>query len=168
MIPMTEPPAGPGTEAGAAVRFPLPPALFAAPLAAALAADRRLRRLALPGAGTAGLTRAGIAVTAAGSVLSAAGVGTVLSHRTTVVPHHPVTRLVTSGPYRISRNPMYAGQAVVVVGVGLWTGSWWPLGAALLGTLATTHLVIRPEEDYLGRRFGAEYTRYRSRVRRWL
>jgi protein-S-isoprenylcysteine O-methyltransferase Ste14 len=167
-IPPTEPPAGPVTEAGAAVRFPLPPVLFAAPLAAALAADRRMWRLPLPGAGTAGLIRAGIAVTAAGVALSAAGVVTVLRHRTTVVPHHPVNRLVTSGPYRISRNPMYTGHAVAVVGVGLWTGSWWPIGAALLSMLTTTHLVIAPEEEYLGRRFGAEYTRYRSQVRRWL
>ena len=63
---------------------------------------------------------------------------------------------------------MYAGQAVAVVGVGLATGSWWPLAAAAVGMLATTRLVIGPEEDYLADRFGDEYAHYRSRVRRWL
>ena len=163
---------------GAAVRFPFPPALFAVPLVAALAADRRLTRvqvkslarlpLPLPGAGSTALTRAGIAVGAAGIALSASGVVAVLRRHTTVVPHRPVIRLVTTGPYRVSRNPMYAGQAVAVVGAGLATGSWWPLAAAAVGMLATTRLVIGPEEDYLADRIGDEYAHYRSRVRRWL
>ena len=164
-IRQSDRPSAPG---GAAVRFPFPPALFGVPLAAALAADRRVARLPLPGAGSAALTRAGIAVGAAGIALSASGVIAVLRRRTTVVPHRPVTRLVTAGPYRLSRNPMYAGQAVAVVGAGLATGSWWPLAAAAVGMLATTRLVIGPEEDYLADRFGDEYTHYRSRVRRWL
>jgi protein-S-isoprenylcysteine O-methyltransferase Ste14 len=158
----------PSASRGAAVRFPVPPALFAVPLAAALAADRKVRRLPLPGAGSAALHRAGIAVGAAGIALSASGVVAVLRRRTTVVPHRPVTRLVTTGPYRVSRNPMYAGQAVAVVGVGLATGSWLPLAAAAAGMLATTRLVIGPEEDYLADRFGDEYAHYRRRVRRWL
>jgi protein-S-isoprenylcysteine O-methyltransferase Ste14 len=157
----------PSAPRGAAVRFPFPPALFAVPLAAALAVDRRVR-LPLPGAGSAALTCAGIAVGAAGIALSASGMVAVLRRRTTVVPHRPVTRLVTTGPYRVSRNPMYAGQAGALVGAGLATGSWWPLAAAAVSMLATSRLVIGPEEDYLAGRFGDEYAHYRSRVRRWL
>ena len=92
----------------------------------------------------------------------------VLRRRTTVVPHRPVARLVTAGPYRVSRNSMFAGQAIALVGAGLVTGSWWPLAAAAVSMLATTRLVIGPEEDYLAVRFGDEYARYRSRVRRRL
>ena len=158
----------PSTPTGAAVRFPFPPALFAVPLAAALIAERTVVRLPLPGAGSVPLTRAGIAVGAAGMALGASGVAAVLRRRTTVVPHRPVARLVTSGPYRVSRNPMYAGQVVALVGVGLTIGSWWPLAAAAVGMFATTRLVIEPEEDYLADRFGVEYARYRSKVRRWL
>ena len=164
----TRQPDRPSAPRGAAVRFPFPPALFAVPLAAALVAERKVARLPLPGAGSAALTRAGIAVGAAGMAVGASGVAAVLRQRTTVVPHRPVTRLVTSGPYRVSRNPMYAGQAVALVGVGLATGSWWPLAAAAVGMFATTRLVIGPEEDYLADRFGDEYAHYRSRVRRWL
>lgn len=179
----------PSAPTGAAVRFPFPPALFAVPLAAALVAERRPTRvqwmnaaagqggdpqmkwrprLPLPGAGTPALVRAGIAVGTAGIGLSAAGVVSVLRQRTTVVPHRPVTRLVTTGPYRVSRNPMYAGQAVALVGIGIAMGSWWPLAAAAVGMLATSRLVIGPEEDYLADRFGDEYARYRTRVRRWV
>jgi protein-S-isoprenylcysteine O-methyltransferase Ste14 len=164
----TRQPGRPSAPTGAAVRFPFPPALFAVPLAAALVAERKVARLPLPGAGSNPLTRAGFAVGAAGMALGAFGVAAVLRQGTTVVPHRPVTRLVTGGPYRVSRNPMYAGQAVALVGAGLATGSWWPLAAAAVGMFATTRLVIEPEEDYLAVRFGDEYARYRSRVRRWL
>jgi len=84
------------------------------------------------------------------------------------VPHRAVTRLVTTGPFRISRNPMYTGQVVAVLGAGLWVGSWWPLIGLPLSVLATLRWVIEPEETYLTRRFGAEYQQYRSRVRRWI
>ena len=80
----------------------------------------------------------------------------------------PVATLVTSGPFRVSRNPMYTGHAVSLVGAALWAGSWWVLAADALAVLATRQLVIAPEEDYLTRRFGDQYETYRSRVRRWL
>jgi protein-S-isoprenylcysteine O-methyltransferase Ste14 len=154
----------PGTR-GAAVRFPFPPALFAVPLVAALLADRAWP---LPlRTGPVG-TGVGVALTLGGVAFSLSGAATVLRHRTTVVPHRPVAALVTSGPFRVSRNPMYAGHAVTLVGAALWAGSWWPLLAAALAVAVTQRLVIRPEEAYLSGRFGDAYARYRSRVRRWL
>ena len=152
---------------GAAVRFPLPPLLFAVPLAAGLLAHR-LRPLPLPGGARSGTTTTGVALVAAGIAFSLSGATTVLRHGTTVVPHRAVTRLVTTGPFRISRNPMYTGQVVAVLGAGLWVGSWWPLIGLPLSVLATLRWVIEPEETYLRRRFGAEYQQYRARVRRWI
>lgn len=152
---------------GAAVRFPLPPMLFAVPLAAALLAHRLLP-LPLPSSGRKPTTVAGMALVAGGIGFSLSGTATVLRHGTTVVPHHAVTRLVTTGPYRISRNPMYTGHVVAMIGAGLWSGSWWPLVVAPLSVLATVGWVIEPEEAYLAQRFGAEYQQYRSRVRRWI
>lgn len=150
---------------GAAVRFPFPPALFLAPLAATLALHRR-RPWPLPGRPATTVVGAGL--TATGVALSVSGAATALRHRTTVVPHHPVATLVTTGPFRASRNPMYTGLAVGYVGAALWAGTWWPLPLAPLCVLATDRLVIRPEEAYLAGRFGDAYARYRTRVRRWL
>ena len=150
---------------GAAVRFPFPPLLFAAPLAVSLAVNKFLYPLALPA--IPGISAVGGTLAAAGVGLGLSAVATMVRHRTTVVPHHPVTQLVTAGPYRISRNPMYAGMAVASVGVALLAGTWWPLVALPVSVLATSRLVIEPEEDYLGGRFGAEYERFRTRVRRW-
>lgn len=150
---------------GAAVRFPFPPALFIGPLAVTVGLHYWLWPLPFPGQPTT--TIVGVVLTGAGLAFSFSGTATVLRHHTTVVPHRAVTRLVTTGPFRISRNPMYAGQVVALIGAALWVGSWWPLIIAPLCVLATHRLVIVAEEDYLARRFGGEYDRYRSRVRRW-
>ncbi len=157
--------APPASARGAAVRFPLPPLLFAVPLAAGLLVHRVLP---LPLGGHPATTVAGVALVAGGIGFSLSGTATVLRHRTTVVPHHAVTRLVTTGPYRISRNPMYTGHVVACLGAALWAGSWWPLIVVPLSVLATLRWVIEPEEAYLAQRFGAEYHNYRSRVRRWI
>ncbi len=93
---------------------------------------------------------------------------TVLRQGTTVVPHHAVSRLVTAGPFQFTRNPMYTGHVVVLLGAALRTGSCWPLLIVPLCMQATTPLVILPEEEYLTRRFGEDYERYRARVRRWI
>ena len=166
--------APPASAYGAAVRFPLPPLLFAVPLAAGLLVHRALP---VPLGGHPATTVAGVALVAGGIGFSLSGTATVLRHRTTVVPHHAVTRLVArhtapaqagNGPYRISRNPMYTGHVGACLGAALWAGSWWPLIVVPLSVLATLRWVIEPEEAYLAQRFGAEYHNYRSRVRRWI
>ena len=126
------------------------------------------RALPVPLGGHPATTVAGVALVAGGIGFSLSGTATVLRHRTTVVPHHAVTRLVTTGPYRISRNPMYPGHVVACLGAALWAGSWWPLIVVALSVLATLRWVIEPEEAYLAQRFRAEYHNYRSRVRRWI
>jgi protein-S-isoprenylcysteine O-methyltransferase Ste14 len=163
-----DPQAAPGANTGAAVRFPLPPVLFAVPLALALAADRWVVRLPLPVAGRRGPRAIGAAIAVGGVLFSLSGMLTVLRHGTTVVPHHAVARLVTTGPFRLTRNPMYTGHLIVFLGAALRTGSWWPLLVAPLCVRATTRLVILPEEEYLARRFGEDFHSYRARVRRWI
>jgi protein-S-isoprenylcysteine O-methyltransferase Ste14 len=169
-VPMTDadPQGGERSSAGAAIRFPLPPLLFAIPLAVALAMDRWVLRLPLPVGGRGGTRAAGAALAVGGTLFSFSGVLTVLRHGTTVVPHHAVTRLVTTGPFRLTRNPMYTGHLIVLLGATLRAGSWWPLLVAPLCIRATTRLVIIPEEDYLARKFGEDYQNYRARVRRWI
>ncbi len=110
----------------------------------------------------------GAVVLAAGVALALAGIVEVVRHRTTIVPHRPVSTLVTTGAYRISRNPMYTGLALSYLGGALLAGSWWPPVTFPLALLAVRGLVIGPEERHLAGKFGQTYLDYRTRVRRWL
>ena len=80
----------------------------------------------------------------------------------------PSTTIVDTGPYRLTRNPIYLGMMLGLIGLAVALNSFW-----LLLTLAPFALVIRygvvaREERYLGRKFGDLYHNYCSRVRRWL
>jgi protein-S-isoprenylcysteine O-methyltransferase Ste14 len=98
--------------------------------------------------------------------------GAVVHHfrraETPVSPLRETRRLVLSGPYRFSRNPDYLGQALVTGGLGLLLRSGWVLLALLPALLIVRYAVIAREERYLEERFGEEYRRFRSHVRRWL
>jgi len=150
---------------GAQVIFIPPPTYYAAGLAGGMAINGLV---ALPLGGRPATAVAGAVVAALGLALAFAGVATVIRHRTTIVPHHPVTTLLTGGVYRVSRNPMYTGLAIAYLGLALLFGSWWPLALWPLVIVAVRQLVIRPEERYLTKRFGQTYTDYQSHVRRWL
>ena len=89
---------------------------------------------------------------------------------TTVKPLQPdqASALVTSGVYRITRNPMYIGLATVLIGWSTFLGA--PLGlVGVVGFMAyIQHFQIIPEEQALVRLFGAEFEAYQASVRRWL
>ncbi len=80
----------------------------------------------------------------------------------------PQKTLITTGPFRISRNPLYLGGNVFIfLGAALFLGS--PFGICLTAiNILVVDLFIRREEKQLEREFGEEWTRYRNRVRRWL
>lgn len=89
-------------------------------------------------------------------------------HGTPVNPARPAEALVTDGPYRFTRNPMYIGMACAYAGAAVGAGALWSL-ALLPGVLFVIDRVIIPrEERHLTERFGEDYDRYRRRVRRWL
>lgn len=78
------------------------------------------------------------------------------------------TALVTSGPYRFSRNPIYLGLAIGFAAVAAWLNSaWFLVMTALFVGLVTAGVIVR-EERYLHVTFGAAYEKYRASVRRWL
>lgn len=87
---------------------------------------------------------------------------------TPVSPYSTPRKLVTSGPYRISRNPGYLGMALVYAGIAVITESLWALAILAVVIALVDRGVIAREELYLEHKFGAEYLTYRSRVRRWL
>lgn len=159
------PPAEATRERGAEVPRVPPPLYFGAAFAAGMLLRGVTAPLAIAG-GAATLVSG--AVLAAGATLCLVAVAAVLRHRTTIVPHHPVSRLLASGAYRISRNPMYTGLTLAYLGGTLLAGSWWPLATVPIALALVRNVVIAPEERYLASRFGQIYLDYRSRVRRWL
>jgi protein-S-isoprenylcysteine O-methyltransferase Ste14 len=87
---------------------------------------------------------------------------------TAVVPVRPASALALAGPYRFTRNPMYLGLAAAHAGIALIGNALWPLIALIPVIWLIQTQVIAREEAYLERRFGGDYQRYRTRVRRWL
>jgi protein-S-isoprenylcysteine O-methyltransferase Ste14 len=116
--------------------------------------------------------RFGIAATLglAGFALAAAGVREFRVARTTVNPLQPgqAASIVTSGIYRHTRNPMYLGMLLLLAGWGAALGRTWPLLALPVFVAYLNRFQIRPEERALEQRFGAEFSGYAARVRRWL
>jgi protein-S-isoprenylcysteine O-methyltransferase Ste14 len=87
---------------------------------------------------------------------------------TPVPARKPTTTIVRTGPYRFSRNPIYLAFSLLQLGIAIWVNSLWLL-ATLVAAVALIHsIVIRREEEYLERRFGAQYLDYKASVRRWL
>lgn len=87
---------------------------------------------------------------------------------TTIKPFQESTALVTDGFYRYTRNPMYLGMALLLVGLAMFLGTVWPAFAPPVFAWVLTQRFIRAEEASLLRAFGTEYEEYRRRVRRWL
>jgi protein-S-isoprenylcysteine O-methyltransferase Ste14 len=113
------------------------------------------------------VTLLGLVPLAAGICLLAAGIHRLGKARTTIVPFRAARRLVTDGPYRYSRNPMYLGDVLVLLGVWLLLGalsSSLPLAAFVL---AADRWFIPREESMLSRSFPEEFEEYRRRTRRW-
>ena len=111
---------------------------------------------------------AGLALAVAGLLLSFWGIFTFRRARTAIIPHRAASRLVTHGPYRFSRNPMYVGLTIAYVGGALLIDSTWPIVLLPLVILALLSLVVQREERYLHAAFGEDYAAYSRRVRRWL
>lgn len=90
--------------------------------------------------------------------------------RTTLDPRDPARteRFVAAGLYRWSRNPMYLGMALLLLGAALWTAHAVALALVAAFCAWLSAWQIRPEERALAARFGNAYTDYTRRVRRWL
>ncbi len=88
---------------------------------------------------------------------------------TEIEPTSPANRaLVTSGPYRFTRNPMYLGLVLLALGIALWVGAW-PMFLAPIAVFATVNWVHIPfEEAKMRRQFGAAYDDYTAQARRWM
>lgn len=101
-------------------------------------------------------------------VLALAAIRRFRKAGTNVPPWQPATAIVEAGPYRFTRNPMYLGLTGLYLGIGLMVGSLWFLVLFPPLIIVMRQGVILREEAYLERKFGAGYTSYKARVRRWI
>lgn len=88
--------------------------------------------------------------------------------RTNILTSQATTAIVATGPFAYSRNPIYVGALIGMVGAALAFDSLWFLVALVVIWLVLRYGVIAREETYLERKFGAPYLDYKSKVRRWL
>lgn len=105
---------------------------------------------------------------ALGVAIDGWGAYTLYRGNTSIHPGHPASRLVTSGPFRFSRNPLYIGLNLAFIGLVLIVNSLWGLLLLVPVVVAMHYGVVRREEQHLEAGFGEEFRQYRSRVRRYL
>ena len=87
---------------------------------------------------------------------------------TAIKPFQKSSALITSGPYRMTRNPMYVGMVGALLGIAVLLGSVAPFLVVPVFTALIQSKFIRAEEAALERTFGSVFLDYKSRVRRWL
>jgi protein-S-isoprenylcysteine O-methyltransferase Ste14 len=110
----------------------------------------------------------GLVPIVAGIAIIVAGRRTMLAAETNINPYKPALAIVSSGPFRFTRNPLYLAMTLIYLGLTLAANTWWGL-VLLLPVLLLIHFgVVAREEQYLERKFGDSYREYRLRVRRYL
>ena len=87
---------------------------------------------------------------------------------TSIEPWKPTTKIISSGIYAYSRNPIYVAFFLIQMGVAVFLNSFWILISFIPAVVLVYYIVIQKEESYLAEKFGEEYISYKNRVRRWL
>ncbi len=146
--------------------IPWPPLLLVAALGLGLLGGR-LYPLSWPGLDDLPARVVGYALGLAGIGLVVWALITLARAGTTVHPNRSADRLVTDGPFRWRRNPVYLGDVLILLGLAQLTYNIWFAILAPVFAIAVYWLAIRPEEQHLEARFGQAYLDYKARTRRW-
>ncbi len=146
----------------------IPPVVVVLLLGAAMAAAAHFTPAL--GFNVPGSTILAAGLAGAGVIVALLGVSAFRRAQTTVNPLQPAaaSHLVVAGIYRHTRNPMYLGMLLVLLGWGMFLAHALGLGLALLFIPLMNRLQIEPEERILTNLFGQQFTAYQSTVRRWL
>ena len=145
--------------------FPWPPVHFAICI---IAAFILCRILPLPFAASVYHGVIGLGLIAASALVDIWAVLTLRAAHTAIMPNRTASHLVTRGPFRFSRNPIYLGYVVTLTGFGFLMADGWFFIAAICFSIATTVISIRREEMHLLARFGIDFETYCKRTRRWI
>lgn len=113
--------------------------------------------------------------TIAGTAIAALGFGIMIrawwlfrQHETAICPTAETTSFITNDIYALTRNPMYLGMVLIVLGIAVLTGSWAIYAAVSIYALILNHVFCPYEERKLQVQYGDRYANYATRVRRWL
>lgn len=148
---------------------PWPPILYGAAIIGAIVLGR-LAPVGLPSPGFIGEhfeVWIGLPLLLAGAGLDGSAMWTMSRVRANILPHRAATALVTGGPFALSRNPIYLGNTLMMVGAGLTFGNPWLIATGLTAALLVERLAIKREEEHLEARFGPAWCEYSARVGRW-
>jgi protein-S-isoprenylcysteine O-methyltransferase Ste14 len=156
----------PPPDRGPGIRVP-PPVIYAIPFLTAWAIHRVLP-LPISPDDAEWLDALGLLLIVAWFVLLSWAFWTMVNLGATVRPDRPTTVLVTTGPFAVSRNPIYLSFNALYLGLTLILNSAWPLIGFPFALYVMHRYVIGAEERYLRGAFGERYEDYRRRVRRWL
>jgi len=107
-------------------------------------------------------------VVVCGAILAGSAISEFIYADTTVRPDRASSKLVIVGPYKITRNPMYVGLALVYAGISIADQSAWALIILPFVLAFIQRRAIEPEEAFLERHFGDSYVQYKRSVRRWI
>jgi protein-S-isoprenylcysteine O-methyltransferase Ste14 len=146
--------------------IPWPPLLLLAAILGAVGLDRVLP-LPWPGVGDGAASAVGMGFAAAGIAILIWAAVTLWRNGTTILPHRGAAVLVTGGPYRWRRHPIYLADVFLLFGVAEFTRNIWFVVTALLFAWLVTILQIRPEERHLEATFGEAWRDYAARTRLW-
>lgn len=149
-------------------RIPWPPLLYLSAILAAFYLGRNYPLPWLPTGIADGLFAVGVLMIIGGFAFDIYAIRTLIVHKTTIMPTSGATHLVTSGPFAVSRNPIYLGNTILTSGLGIALANPWFFIAAIAAALATNFLQIVPEEKHLERQFGKSWRTYTKKVRRWI
>lgn len=105
---------------------------------------------------------------AVGILLMVLAVITMRQHQTTVIPHRDADHLVTGGVFKLTRNPIYLGDCLVLLGFILYWDAVLSLAILPIFVMVIDYGFIVPEEDRLSRKFGSDFERYMRDTRRWI
>lgn len=146
-----------------------PPAMLGIALVAAVVLEFLIPMHWLPEPGlTSVFSWLGVVVTAAAVALGGWALRLFRAERTHPEPWKPTKTIVTSGPFRFTRNPMYLGMTGVLLGLSVMFALEWGIVLTPILLLAFDRMVVVREEAYLTRKFGATYQDLLARTRRWL
>ena len=148
--------------------FPWPPVILIASLTAAFALGVYVPLVWVPSPIKELLDVFGVLLIGIALLIEISAMLSLRKAKTTILPNKGSTKLVTSGPFSFTRNPIYFGNVILLFGVGLLLENIWFWLFALICGAMTQHFAIIREEAHLQAKFPAAFLAYKKKVRRWI